>query len=57
MIYTCQTKGCHYLFLGNEGQAACPDCGKRNIRPATMEERTEFFRRRTEALTHIKQSG
>lgn len=48
MIYACQTKGCHYLFVGSQRQQACPDCGKPRIRPAKRDERAAYFRLRTE---------
>lgn len=57
MIYTCQTKGCHFIFLGGEQQTSCPDCGKRQIRPAARAERMEYFRRHTERLTAKKRLG
>ncbi len=57
MIYACQTKCCHYLFCGSQRETACPDCGKKQIRPATRGERTEFFRLRTEFLPTGKRSG
>ena len=57
MIYTCQTKCCHFIFLGSEQQRTCPDCGKPHIRPATAAERTEFFRRQTAALPRHRQSS
>ena len=57
MIYACQTKCCHFLFLGSERTAACPDCGKKHIRPATREERAAYFRQRTEALAGARRSG
>ena len=44
MIYACQTKCCHYLFLGSDRAQTCPDCGHKHIRPATRSERAEFFR-------------
>ena len=57
MIYACQTKYSHYLFYASQREAACPDCGKKQIRPATRGERTEFFRLRTEFLPVGKRSG
>lgn len=57
MIYSCQTKCCHYIFLGSDQQRACPDCGKHQIRPATALERAEFFRRHTDALPQHRRSG
>nr|WP_302665500.1 hypothetical protein [uncultured Agathobaculum sp.] len=57
MIYSCQTKCCHYIFLGREQQRACPDCGKPQIRPATAAERAEFFHRHTAALIRRRRSG
>lgn len=57
MIYACQTKCCHFLFPGSERTAACPDCGKKRIRPATREERAAYFRQRTEALAGARRSG
>ena len=57
MIYSCQTKCCHYIFLGSEQQRACPDCGKPQIRPATAAERAEFFHRHTAAIVRRRRSG
>ncbi len=48
MIYTCDTKCCHFIFFGSADTHTCPDCGKRSIRPSTLEERAAFFRRQTE---------
>ena len=44
MIYACQTKCCHFLFLASDRAQTCPDCGHKRIRPATRSERAEFFR-------------
>ena len=57
MIYTCETKGCHFLFLGSEHESACPDCGKKRVRPATRAERAAFFRRRAEFPAESKRLG
>ncbi len=57
MIYTCQTKCCHYVFIGSEQQTACPDCGKKHIRPATPAERAAYFRRQTALLTGKQRLG
>nr|WP_308506613.1 hypothetical protein [uncultured Agathobaculum sp.] len=57
MIYCCQTKCCHFLFPGGTHQSACPDCGKKRIRPATREECAAYFRQRTEALPPARRSG
>lgn len=57
MIYTCQTKCCHYIFPGSEQQRTCPDCGKPLLRPATAAERAEYFRRRTADLTRRRRPG
>lgn len=57
MIYTCENKGCHFLFQGAEGAKACPDCGKKRIRPATSAERAELFRRLSETLPAHKRPG
>ena len=39
MIYTCDTKCCHFIFFGSAETRVCPDCGKHSIRPSTLEER------------------
>ena len=57
MIYTCETKGCHFLFLGSEHESACPDCGKKRVRPATRAERAAFFRQRAEFPAESKRLG
>lgn len=57
MIYTCESKGCHFLFQGAEGVKACPDCGKKRIRPATRSECAELFRRRSERLSQRQKPG
>ena len=57
MIFSCQTKCCHFLFQGSGRTTVCPDCGKNNIRPATREERAAYFRQRTETLVHERRSG
>lgn len=57
MIYTCENKGCHYIFLGGNHETACPDCGKPCIREAVRIECTAFFRRKTEYLSEAKQPG
>lgn len=57
MIYTCESKGCHFLFQGAEGAKSCPDCGKKRIRPATSAERAELFQRRSETLPAHKRPG
>lgn len=56
MIYTCQTKCCHYIFPGSEQQRTCPDCGKPHIRPSSATERIEYFRRQTNALVQHRRS-
>ena len=28
MIYTCDTKCCHFIFFGSAETRVCPDCGK-----------------------------
>ena len=38
MIYTCDTKCCHFIFFGSAETRVCPDCGKHSIRPSTLEE-------------------
>ena len=40
MIYACDN--CHFLFSDSSIPEACPDCGKKDIRPATPEEQMEF---------------
>jgi rRNA maturation endonuclease Nob1 len=40
MIYVCEN--CHFLFKDGKEADRCPDCGKRNIRPATADEQQEF---------------
>ena len=57
MLYTCQTKCCHYVFIGSKQQTACPDCGKKHIRPATPAERAAYFRRQTALLTGKQRLG
>ncbi|WP_373164877.1 hypothetical protein [Agathobaculum sp. Marseille-P7918] len=57
MIYSCQTKCCHYIFRGSEQQRTCPDCGKQQIHPATAAERAEFFHRHTADLVKHRRSG
>lgn len=57
MIYTCQTKCCHYIFPGSEQQRTCPDCGKTQLRPATTAERAEYFRRQSIILTQHRRPG
>ena len=57
MIYCCQTKCCHFVFAVGTHQSACPDCGKKRIRPATREECAAYFRQRTEALPPARRSG
>ena len=29
MIYTCDTKCCHFIFFGSAETRVCPDCGKK----------------------------
>ena len=48
MIYTCDTKCCHFIFFGSAETRVCPDCGKHSIRPSTLEECAAFFRRQIE---------
>ena len=50
MIYTCMQKGCHYTCIGSEHIRRCPDCGKKQVRPATRAERADYFRYQTEAV-------
>ena len=57
MIFCCQTKCCNFLFQGSDRTTTCPDCGKKNIRPATREERIAYFHQRTEALVRARHSG
>lgn len=57
MIYTCETKCCHYLFAGSQHRLTCPDCGKKRIRPATRDERETYFRLRTEFSAAARRSG
>lgn len=45
-IYVCDS--CHYLFEADEDIDRCPDCGKRNIRPANEQEREEYRKLRLE---------
>ncbi|NCU27954.1 hypothetical protein EOM86_14755 [Candidatus Nomurabacteria bacterium] len=42
MIYACEN--CHFLFKDGKEADRCPDCGKRNIRPATTDEQAEYWR-------------
>lgn len=37
-FYTCQEPDCGFVFERYGDVAACPRCGKRNLRPATPEE-------------------
>ena len=55
MIYTCDTKCCHFIFFGSAETRVCPDCGKHSIRPSTLEERAAFFRRQIEFAQKIRQ--
>ena len=57
MIYTCQTKCCHYIFPGRVQQRTCPDCGKTQLRPATTAERAEYFRRQSMILRQYRRPG
>lgn len=58
MIYTCDTKCCHFIFFGSTETRVCPDCGKHSIRPSTLEERAAFFRRQIEfAQEHPSRIG
>lgn len=45
MIYACHAKCCYFIFRGSAHQTACPDCGKKQIRPANRSERAAYFRR------------
>lgn len=54
MIYTCDTKCCHFIFFGSAETRVCPDCGKHSIRPSTLEERAAFFRRRLSSRRSIR---
>ena len=41
MIYACDA--CKYLFVSDQDNlAACPDCGKHQVRPATQKEIQEY---------------
>ena len=31
MIYTCDTKCCHFIFFGSAETRVCPDCGKQDV--------------------------
>ena len=31
MIYTCDTKCCHFIFFGSAETRVCPDCGKLTV--------------------------
>ena len=44
VIYTCDS--CHYIFAAKEGGDQCPDCGKKQVRPANEEENQEYQERR-----------
>ena len=37
-FYTCQESDCGFVFERYGEVAACPRCGRRNLRPATPEE-------------------
>lgn len=54
MIYTCDTKCCHFIFFGSAETRVCPDCGKHSIRPSTLEERAAFFHRRPSSHRSIR---
>ena len=54
MIYTCDTKCCHFIFFGSAETHVCPDCGKHSIRPSTLEERAAFFRSRPSSRRSIR---
>ena len=49
MIYTCDTKCCHFIFFSSAETRVCPDCGKHSIRPSTLEELCgiAFIKRKT----------
>lgn len=57
MIYSCQTKGCHYTFHGSKQTHTCPDCGKPHIRPASAAERAAFLRRQAVPVLRYRHSG
>ena len=43
-IYTCDA--CRYIFEATDGCNQCPDCGKRQVRPANEDERKEYLERK-----------
>ena len=49
MIYTCNT--CRFTFKRSGKAEACPDCGKLDVREATMKEKTEYEKNLPRILT------
>ena len=43
-IYTCDA--CRYIFEAMRGCKQCPDCGKRQVRPASEDEHREYLERK-----------
>ena len=50
MIWCCQTKECHWVFIGSAREQVCPECGKRSLLPATREQRKSCVREQTALL-------
>ena len=48
MIYTCDTKCCHFIFFGSAENPRLSGLRQHSIRPSTLEERAAFFRRQIE---------
>lgn len=46
VIYTCDA--CHYIFSADEECNQCPDCGKKQVRPADKAEIQEYLNRQNE---------
>ena len=42
-IYTCDA--CHYTFEAETGCDQCPDCAKKRVRPADIQESKEYLER------------
>ena len=47
-LYACEMRVCRFLFECEEKPERCPDCGKKNIRPANAKEKAEYEQRKKE---------
>ena len=45
-VLICACDHCYYLFESEELPEQCPDCGKREVRPANEQEQAEYLERK-----------